>query len=148
MTYTERIQNDLKQAMLKKEGDRVRTLRMLIAKLREKKIELIRDLAETDEIAVLKKAAKERQDSIRTYREAGREDLARIEEAELTLIDTYLPAELSDAAISEIVKAAIAGTGAESMADMGKVMGAAMKAAAGKADGRRVQVIVKQLLGA
>lgn len=148
MTYTERIQTDLKQAMLKKEGDRVRTLRMLIAKLREKKIELIRDLAETDEIAVLKKAAKERQDSIRTYREAGREDLARIEEAELTLIDTYLPAELSDAAISEIVKAAIAGTGAESMADMGKVMGAAMKAAAGKADGRRVQVIVKQLLGA
>ncbi|MDD3716083.1 MAG: GatB/YqeY domain-containing protein [Candidatus Marinimicrobia bacterium] len=148
MSYTERIQTDLKQAMLKKEGDRVRTLRMLIAKLREKKIELIRDLTETDEIAVLKKAAKERQDSIRTYRAAGREDLAAAEETELALIETYLPAELSDAALTDIVKTAIAESGAASPADMGKVMGTAMKAVAGKADGRRVQAIVKKLLGA
>jgi uncharacterized protein len=148
MSYTERIQSDLKTAMLNKDSERVRTLRMLVAKLREKKIELIRDLQEADELAVLKKAAKERRDSIQTYRAAGREDLAKAEEAELALIETYLPAELDDAAIAEIVKTAIAGTGATSMADMGKVMGAAMKAVAGKADGRRVQAIVKQLLGA
>lgn len=148
MSYTERIQTDLKQAMLKKEGDRVRTLRMLLAKLREKKIELMREPQETDELAVLKKAAKERQDSIRTYRAAGREDLVREEESELALISKYLPEEMSDEAVSEIVSKVITETGAESMADMGKVMGASMKAIAGKADGRRVQSIVKQLLGA
>lgn len=148
MTYTERIQADLKQAMLKKESDRVRTLRMLLARLREKKIELIRELEEADELAVFKKSAKERQDSIRTYRAAGREDLAGAEEAELELINAYLPAEMSDESIAEIVRKAIAETAASSMTDMGKVMGASMKAVAGKADGRRVQAIVKQLLGA
>lgn len=148
MSYTERIQTDLKQAMLKKEGDRVRTLRMLLAKLREKKIELMREPEEADELAVLKKSAKERQDSIRTYKAAGREDLVKEEEAELSLISEYLPEEMSDEAVSEIVKKVIAESGAASMADMGKVMSASMKAIAGKADGRRVQSIVKKLLGA
>ena len=148
MSYIETIQADLKSAMLNKESDKVKTLRMLVSKLREKKIALMKDLEEKDELAVLKKAAKERQDSISTYTAAGRQDLADEEKTELELIKTYLPPELDDTAINVIVKQVIADTGASSMADMGRVMGASMKEVNGQADGKRVQHIVKQLLGA
>ncbi|MEA3392609.1 MAG: GatB/YqeY domain-containing protein, partial [Candidatus Marinimicrobia bacterium] len=102
----------------------------------------------SDELAVLKKAAKERQDSISTYLNANREDLADIEKSELKLIQTYLPPEMNDAAIEVIVKKVIADTGASSMTEMGRVMGASMKNVNGQADGKRVQAIVKKLLGA
>ncbi len=148
MSYIQTIQADLKQAMLNKESDKVKTLRMLISKLREKKIALMKDLEEVDEIAVLKKAAKERQDSISTYTAAGREDLVKIEEVELEIIKAYLPAEMEDKDIEKIVKSVIEKTGASSMADMGRVMGASMKEIAGQADGKRVQAIVKIMLGA
>ncbi|MDZ7822093.1 MAG: GatB/YqeY domain-containing protein [Candidatus Marinimicrobia bacterium] len=148
MAYTDRIQADLKDAMLKKESDRVRTLRMLISKLREKKIEAKKDLEEKDEIAVLKKAAKERKDSLQTYEKAGRSDLASEEKKELEIIQEYLPAEMSEEAVEAIVKEAIAEVGAASISDMGPVMGASMKKIAGRADGKRVQSIVKKLLGA
>jgi uncharacterized protein YqeY len=148
MSYIENIQADLKAAMLSKESDKVRTLRMLISKLREKKIALMKDLEESDELAILKKAAKERQDSISTYLNANREDLADIEKGELKLIQTYLPPEMDDTAIEIIVKKVIADTGASSMGEMGHVMGASMKEVAGQADGKRVQIIVKKLLGA
>jgi hypothetical protein len=148
MSYIENIQADLKKAMLAKESEKVKTLRMLISKLREKKIALMKDLEESDEIAVLKKAAKERKDSIETYVRAGRKDLAEIEESELTLIETYLPAEMKDADIEAVVKKTINTLGATSMADMGKVMGVSMKEIAGQADGKRVQAMVKKLLGA
>lgn len=148
MSYIENIQADLKKAMLAKESEKVKTLRMLISKLREKKIALMKDLEESDEIAVLKKAAKERKDSIETFIRAGRNDLAEIEQTELELIDTYLPAEMKDADIEAVVKKAIGALGATSMADMGKVMGVSMKEIAGQADGKRVQAMVKKLLGA
>ena len=108
----------------------------------------MKDLEEIDELAVLKKAAKERLDSMTTYLSANREDLAEIEKSELELIQTYLPPEMDDSAIELIVKKIIAETGASSMAEMGRVMGAAMKAVAGQADGKRVQDIVKKQLGA
>jgi len=148
MSYIETIQADLKAAMLKKDSEKVKTLRMLVSKLREKKIALMKDLDEKDELAVLKKAAKERQDSMSTYINAGREDLAEVERSELDLIKTYLPAEMDDSAIELIVKKAIEETGASSMADMGRVMGASMKEVNGQADGKRVQNIVRKLLGA
>ena len=148
MSYIENIQADLKAAMLNKESDKVRTLRMLISKLREKKIALMKDPEESDELAVLKKAAKERQDSISTYLNANREDLADIEKSELKLIQTYLPPEMNDATIEVIVKKVIADTGASSMAEMGRVMGASMKDVNGQANGKRVQAIVKKMLGA
>ncbi len=147
MNFTEKLQSDLKKAMLSKDADTVRTLRMLISKLREKKIALIKDLDEAEELAVLKKAAKERLDSIQAYTQAGRSDLAEIEQAELELIRTYLPAEMDDAAIEAIVRKIIAETGVTSPADKGRVMGPAMKAIAGKADGKRVQAVVTKLLG-
>lgn len=148
MSYIETIQADLKKGMLNKESDKVKTLRMLLSKLREKKIALMKDLEEMDELAVLKKAAKERMDSISTYSAAGREDLVKIEESELELIKTYLPPEMEDSDIEMIVKKVIENSGASSMADMGRVMGASMKEIAGQADGKRVQNIVKNLLGA
>ena len=148
MSYIETIQADLKAAMLNKESDKVKTLRMMISKLREKKIALMKDLEEMEELAVLKKAAKERQDSIATYVNADREDLAEIERVELKLISKYLPAEMDDASIEAIVKKVIDDTGATSMADMGRVMGASMKEVNGQADGKRVQLIVRKLLGA
>ena len=148
MSYIENIQADLKAAMLSKESDKVRTLRMLISKLREKKIALMKDLEKSDELAILKKAAKERMDSISTYSNANREDLADIEKGELKLIQTYLPPEMDDTEIEIIVKKVIADTGASSMGEMGRVMGASMKEVAGQADGKRVQAIVKKLLGA
>jgi len=148
MSYIENLQADLKAAMLKRESDRVRTLRMLISKLREKKIALMKDLDEVDELAVLKKAAKERQDSMTTYLSANRKDLADIEKSELELIQSYLPPEMDNKTIEKIIKKVIADTGASSMADMGRVMGASMKEIAGQADGKRVQIIVRKLLGA
>ncbi|MEA2077599.1 MAG: GatB/YqeY domain-containing protein [Candidatus Marinimicrobia bacterium] len=148
MSYIETIQADLKAAMLNKESEKVKTLRMLLSKLREKKIALMKDLEEKDELAILKKAAKERQDSILTFSGAGREDLANIEKVELNLIMTYLPPEMDDTAIEAIVKKVIADIGASSMADMGRVMGLSMKEVNGQADGKRVQNIVRKLLGA
>ena len=148
MSYIENLQADLKAAMLKRESDRVRTLRMLVSKLREKKIALMKDLDEVDELAVLKKAAKERQDSMTTYLSANRKDLADIEKSELELIQSYLPPEMDDETIEKIIKKVIADTGTSSMADMGRVMGASMKEIAGQADGKRVQIIVRKLLGA
>lgn len=148
MSYIKTIQADLKTAMLNKDSERVKTLRMLISKLREKKIALMKELEEKDELAVLKKAAKERQDSMATFTAAGRLDLAEIEKSELDLIMEYLPPEMDDAGIEVIVKNVIEQTGASSMADMGRVMGASMKEVNGQADGKRVQNIVKKLLGA
>mgnify|MGYP000094282293 CR=1 FL=1 len=147
MSYIETIQSDLKKAMLNKESEKVKTLRMIVSKLREKKIALMKDLEEADEIAIIKKAAKERHDSISTYSAAGREDLVKIEEVELELIQAYLPPEMEDSDIENIVKNIIQKTAASSMADMGRVMGASMKEIAGQADGKRVQMIVKKLLG-
>ncbi|MDZ7795942.1 MAG: GatB/YqeY domain-containing protein [Candidatus Marinimicrobia bacterium] len=108
----------------------------------------MKDLEEKDVIAVLKKAAKERKDSIRTYEKAGRNDLAGEEKKELEIIQAYLPAEMSDEAIETIVKDVIADLGATSMSDMGPVMAASMKQIAGRAEGKRVQLAVKKILGA
>ncbi|MCD6234644.1 MAG: GatB/YqeY domain-containing protein [Candidatus Neomarinimicrobiota bacterium] len=146
-TYLEKIQLDLKDAMKKRDAVRTRTLRMLLSKLKEKRIEVLHDLKEEEELTVIRKAAKERQDSARTYQEAGRTDLAEKEEEELKIIETYLPAEMDDEAIRQIVRKIIRKSGAESIRDLGKVMGPAMKELTGRADGKRVQIIVREELG-
>lgn len=148
MSYLSRLQDDLKTAMKSRDEVKIRTIRSLIAKLKEKRIELIHELEEAEELQVLRKAAKEREDSAAAYKSAGREDLLAIENAELEVIRTYLPAEMSDEQIAAVIKTVIAETGASSMKDMGKVMGAAMKKLSGQADGKKVQALVKSLLGA
>jgi uncharacterized protein len=147
MSYLSKLQDDLKTAMKSREEVKIRTIRSLISKLKEKRIELIHELEEAEELQVLRKAAKEREDSADTYKNAGRDDLLAIENAELEVIRSYLPAEMSDEQIASVIKTVIAETGAASMKDMGKVMGAAMKKLGGQADGKKVQALVKSLLG-
>jgi len=147
MRYLEKVQNDLKEAMKSRDAVRTRTLRMLLAKLKEKQIEVLHEPEKAEELAVLKKAAKERQDSAKTYEDAGRNDLARKEMEELEIIQRYLPAELDDDGIRKIIKEIITESGAASMRDIGKVMGPAMKRLSGQADGKRVQMIVREELG-
>ena len=104
------------------------------------------ELSATDEIKLLSKLKKQRADSASIYREQGRADLAEPEEAQMAVIEKYLPEQMSEADITENVKSIIAQTGASSMKDMGKVMGMANKEMAGKADGKTISGIVKQLL--
>lgn len=147
MHYIEKVQNDLKNAMKTRDAVRTRTLRMILSKLKEKRIEVMHELEKSEELSVIKKAAKERQDSAKTYEEASRNDLAQKEMEELEIIMEYLPDELDDDAIRKAVKDIIAESGADSIRDIGKVMGPAMKKLSGQVDGKRVQLIVREELG-
>lgn len=150
MTFIERLQEDLKDAMRGKEKVRLRTIRSLRAALLEKEIELRTEgeAALTDEVAlsVVQKQAKKRRDSIEQYQAASRADLAAQEQAELEILEAYLPAQASDEELKAVIQDIIASTGASSMADMGKVMGPAMGRLRGQADGRRISEIARELL--
>jgi uncharacterized protein YqeY len=150
-TLLDRIDTDLKQAMRDKDKVRLRTLRSVRAALQNKAIEQRQGgadvvLSEQDQLAVLRKQANQRKDSIKQYENAGREDLAEKERAELAVIEEYLPAALSDEELEETLQVIIDDVGAESMADMGSVMGWAMSELRGRADGSRVQQTVRDLL--
>ena len=147
MSILNKLQQDLKDSL--KSGDKVRTdaIRMLISRLKNERISKGEDLTEDQEFSVLSKEAKKRKESIAMYRQGGREDLAAKEEQEFEIISSYLPAELSDEEIESIVSSVINETGAESLKDMGKVMGKVMPQVRGRADGKRIQEIVKKKLG-
>ena len=136
--------------MRAKDEVRLRTIRSLRAALMEKEIEERKggegSLTEEQELSVLQKQAKQRRDSIDQYEEADREDLAAKEREELTVIEDYLPRQLSDEEIRQAVEEVIVSTGASSRADMGKVMGASMQKLRGRAEGRKVQQIAQELL--
>jgi uncharacterized protein len=136
------IQQDLREAMRAGEKQRVGALRLVLSELQRAAKE-----GNDDELAVLKRERKRRQEAAKAYREGGREDLATGEEYEAELIAGYLPAELSDEELREIVKQAVRDSGAESVKDMGRAMGAAMAAVAGRAEGGRVSGLVKAELG-
>ncbi len=147
MKYLKVLQKDLIIAMKAKDKIKIRTIRSVLAKLKEKKIEQNEDLNEQQEMVVIKKAFKTRKESQITYSNANREDLAIIEKEEMDIIQHYLPEELDEAKIITIVKDVIKETGAETMRDMGKVMKSVMKKVAGQADGKIIQTIVKKELG-
>ncbi|MEA1986941.1 MAG: GatB/YqeY domain-containing protein [Candidatus Marinimicrobia bacterium] len=147
MKYLEKIQNDLKIAMKSKDKVKMITLRSMISMLKLKQIDLKDELNEKEEIAVINKEFKNRKESFATYSEAGRDDLAEKEKAEMDIIETYLPKQLGESEIVDIVKNSIKETGAESMKDMGILMKNIMPKIAGKADGKIVQTIVKKELG-
>ena len=121
--------------------DRVGALRLVLSELQKAAKE-----GSDDELAVLRRERKRRHEAARAYRDGGRDDLAAGEEAEAELISAYLPAELSDEELREIIVRVIAETGAQSPQDMGKVMGPVMGAVDGRADGRRVSQQVKEAL--
>ncbi len=146
MTLKERIKNDIKEAMRAKETAKRDTLRNLQAAIKQIEIDERRELSDADVEAVLLKYAKQREDAKTQFAVAGRDDLVAKEEAELAVVKSYLPEPLSDAELESILKEIIAQTGAESMKDMGKVMGAAKAQIGSRADGGRINQIVKGLL--
>ena len=143
MTLTERVRSDLATAMKSRDKDRVGTLRLVLSELQKAAKE-----GSDDELAVLRRERKRRQEAARAFREGGRDDLATAEESESELIEAYLPAELSDDELAAMVDDAVASTGASSPKDMGAVMKAVMAQVAGRADGRRVSEQVKERLTA
>ena len=140
------LHDELKIAM--KAGDRVTMtgLRNIIGKLKAYQIDKGEPLTKEDALKILKSAAKQLRESVEQYKKGGREDLAEKELFELSLLDKYLPEQLSEGEIREIVKKTIQASGAESMQDMGRVMGMLMKELAESADGKLVQQIVQEEL--
>lgn len=141
MTVADQLKTDLAAAMKAGEKDHVGALRLILSELQKDAKE-----GDGDELAVLRRERKRRLDAAAQFRDGGRAELAAREQAEADLIATYLPAELSDAELDEIVAAAIAETGASSPRDMGAVMKVAMARVAGRADGKRVSGRVQEAL--
>lgn len=144
----EKINNDLKAAMMAKDDVTLRGLRAIKAAILIAQTEpgASKELSEEKEIQILQKLVKQRKDSIAIYQQQNREDLASKEIEEVNVIEKYLPQQLNEEEIAAIIKKIITDTGASGMKDMGKVMGAANKEMAGKADGSKISQIVKQLL--
>ncbi|MCH1624983.1 GatB/YqeY domain-containing protein [Ferdinandcohnia quinoae] len=147
MSLLERLNNDMKQAMKNKEKDKLSVIRMVKASLQNEGIKLgTSDLSEDAELTVLTRELKQRKDSLHEFSNAGREDLANKIQTEIEILEVYLPKQLSEDELSEIVKETIVEVSAASKADMGKVMAAIMPKVKGKADGSLVNKIVLQQL--
>ena len=150
MSLKERIGEDIKSAMKAKDKLRLETVRSIKKALLEKEVDLRasgqENLTQEQEIELLAKLAKQRRESIEQYRQGGREDLAAKETQELAILETYLPKQLSDEEINAMVDEIIQSLAASSPKDLGKVMGVAMKQLKGKADGKKVQSLVKNKL--
>lgn len=148
----DRLSEDLKQAMRDKDKVRLRTLRSLRAALKNKEIDERQDgedasLSEQKQLAVLRKQVRQREDSIEQYEDAGRDDLVKKEQEEMEVLQEYMPDPLSEQELEETLQSIIDEVGAESMSDMGPVMGRAMDQLRGRVDGDRVRKKVQDLLG-
>jgi len=146
MRLFKKIQSDMYQAMKDKDTVKSKTLLVVIAKLKDKKIEKRDDLSEVEELKVLQTLAKQRKESIAMFRNGGRDDLVEQESKELQIIEQYLPKMMTDKEIKNIVKNSIEETGAQSLADVGKVMPVIMKKGKGKIDGKKAQLFLRELL--
>jgi hypothetical protein len=147
----DRLNEDLKEAMRTKDKVRLRTLRSLRSALKNKEIDQREEgvetvLSEQDQLSVLRKQVNQRKDSIEQYEDAGRDDLVQKEEEELEVLEEYMPAQMDDDELRAHLEGIIEDVGAESMADMGPVMGRAMDDLRGRVDGSRVQEMVRELL--
>lgn len=142
----DRITDDMKSAMRAKEADRLSTIRMLLAAIKQKEVDERITLDDAAIVTVVDKLIKQRRDSIAAFEQAGRTDLAQKESAEVAVLQAYLPARLSAEELAAEVKALMAEIGASGPADMGKAMGAAKTRLAGKADMAQVSALVKAAL--
>ena len=129
-----RITEDIKTAMKAGEKDRLKVLRLISAAIKQVEVDERRELDDADVLGILDKMVKQRRDSITQYTDGNRKDLADIEQQEIEIIEDYLPEQLSEDELDELVDEAIATTGAEGIRDMGKVMGAIKSKAQGRAD--------------
>ncbi|MGJ1284893.1 GatB/YqeY domain-containing protein [Sphingobacterium spiritivorum] len=148
MALEEKINQDIKAAMIAKDNTKLRGLRAIKAAILLAKTEKggSEDLSEDTEIKVLQKLVKQRKESAEIYKTQNREDLYQIEVEEQNVIEEYLPKQLDRAEVESIIRQIIQETGASSVKDMGKVMGAANQKLAGQADGRTISEVVKSLL--
>ncbi|MFJ7679290.1 GatB/YqeY domain-containing protein [Peribacillus sp. NPDC097264] len=146
MSLLERLNNDMKQAMKNKEKDKLSVIRMLKASLQNEALKQRQDLTDDEELTVLSRELKQRKDSLQEFENAGRSDLVDKVRTELGYVEAYMPEQLSEEEISEIVKSTIEEVNATSKADMGRVMGALMPKVKGKADGSLVNKLVQQHL--
>lgn len=150
MSLKDRISEEIKIAMKAKDKIRLETVRSIKKVLLEKEVSVRpqgqESLTEGQEIEVLAQLAKQRRDSIEQYRQAGRDDLAETEAQELAIIEEYLPGQLSDEEVGAVVDEIIASVGATSVKDMGKVMGQVMQQLKGRAQGQKIQAMVKAKL--
>ncbi len=144
----EQLQGDLKAAMKAQDRWRVATLRMVMSAIKQEEVDRRTEITDQDITAVLKREIKRRREAIQDAEKAGRPDLIQSEQAEIELLESYLPRQLSEAEITEMARAAIAESGAASPKEMGKVMSVLMPRIAGRADGKLVNQVVRQLLGA
>ncbi|MDH3549224.1 MAG: GatB/YqeY domain-containing protein [Gammaproteobacteria bacterium] len=142
------ITEDMKSAMKAGEKDRLKVVRLILAAIKQVEVDKRIELDDAAVLAVLDKMVKQRRDSVEQFEKGNREDLAAIERAEIDVLETYLPEQLSADELARMVDEVIAVTGAESMRDMGKVMGQIKAMAAGRADMGAVSATVKERLNA
>jgi len=142
----DQIQNDMKISLKNGEKVKANTLRLLISKLKNKAIEVRSSLDDKQILQVIQKTAKQHKESIRMYKDGNREDLVEQEQAELDIVEEYLPSMMSEDEVNTVVESIIQETGATTMADFGKVMPQVMKKGAGKIDGSIAQSILKSKL--
>ena len=146
MSLKERITEDMKAAMRAKDAERLGTIRLLTAAMKQKEVDERIELDDIAVIAIVDKMLKQRKDSIEAFEKASRHDLADKEKAEVAVLQAYLPARLSADEVAAEVKAIVASLGAKGPGDMGKVMGAVKAKLAGKADMGQVSAAVKAAL--
>ncbi|GAW68663.1 aspartyl-tRNA amidotransferase subunit B [Geoanaerobacter pelophilus] len=146
MQLQERLNADLKEAMKSRDALRISTIRMLLSSVKNRAIELRRDLSDAEVTETIVTLCKQRRESIRLFKEAGRQELVDKEEAELELLTGYLPQQLTREELVSLVEKVIAETSATSGKDMGKVMKAIQPLVSGRADGKLVSEVVKEKL--
>ena len=146
MSLKEQITEDMKSAMRAREADRLSTIRMLLAAMKQKEVDERVTLDDAMVVGIVDKLIKQRKDSVAAFQQAGRTDLADKESAEIKVLEAYLPQRLSADEITAAINAIVAELGASGPGDMGKVMGAAKSKLAGKADMGLVSAAVKQAL--
>ncbi len=147
MSLRNQIKDDIKTAMKAKDTAKRDALRLLDSAMKQIEVDERKTLSDNDVLAIIAKQVKQRNDSAVQYKDAGRHDLLEKELAEIAVFEAYLPQQLSDDALHDAIKEIIAQTGATTMKDMGKVMGAAKSKIGHVADGKRINACVKTLLG-
>lgn len=146
MEFMKKLDEAFKSALRSQNGQMLRTLRDLKSRIKMREIEKGEPLTEAEFIKLVQTAAKQRKEAIALYEQGGRPELAATEQGELDILETYLPQMMNESEMAELVKATLAETGASGPADMGKVMGILMKRAGGKADGKKLQEMVREHL--
>jgi uncharacterized protein YqeY len=147
MTLKNRIQDDMKDAMRAKDAARLSTIRLLLAAIKQREVDERKETADADVLSIVDRMMKQRKDSIAQFEAGRREDLAAVERAEIAVLQTYLPAQATDAEIDAMIAEAVAATGAAGPAGIGKVMAILKPKLAGRADLAYVSARVKARLG-